>query len=568
MKNMEKKIKDLVLKGEQVEAVYKQQHLTEYENNPYIEALPPIFTEDDVLDHFMVIPKISEQDKASEENIRYHILKRVKNFIQPLPIHFEVERRLSTLIRRGYLARNPLDKAFLERVRLLHELREDEENSQRLIAERLNYLRSTADSLSIIGISGIGKTTAIERLLLMYPQVIKHSKYKGQSFNRTQITWLKIDRPYDGSLTTLCQSFFKAIDDLLGTRYLEKYGSFNRNISTMLLFMTSLASLYGIGVLVIDELQHLVNSKVDQEDMLNFFVTLSNTVGIPTVLIGTSKAQQLFKGNFRQARRAASEGSIFWDRMLEDSEEWNLFLETLWEIQCLKEYTPLTEELKKTFYEECQGITAVAINLFILSQERVIFDENNPDEIITPAVLKKTAKVDLKIIQPMLTAIRNNDFEAVYKYEDLMIDLDDLMFNHKKNVTYEGRILNAMKERLNTLEYQRNEKIESLSVELAALGIFTVLSTVELKKIVEKVVEHNPINTEYNVLKMLAIQQAMEKNQKQLDKITQNKEVEQEKNVDSLVLLNIRKSALKRNEHPYDSLKKKGYILDPVDEFY
>lgn len=31
--------------------------------------------------------------------------------------------------------------------------------------------------------------------------------------------------------------------------------------------------------------------------MLNFFVTLTNTVGIPTVLIGTSKAQQLFKGN-------------------------------------------------------------------------------------------------------------------------------------------------------------------------------------------------------------------------------------------------------------------------------
>lgn len=48
--------------------------------------------------------------------------------------------------------------------------------------------------------------------------------------------------------------------------------------------------------------------------MLNFFVTLSNTVGIPTVLIGTSKVQQLFKGNFRQARRAASDGSIIWDR--------------------------------------------------------------------------------------------------------------------------------------------------------------------------------------------------------------------------------------------------------------
>src|SRR5690625_5598051 len=81
----------------------------------------------------------------------------------------------------------------------------------------------------------------------MYPQVIKHEAYEGQPFNHTQIVWLKIDCPYDGSLSTLCKSFFKAIDDLLGTRYLEKYGYMNRITSTMLLHMTSLASMYGIG---------------------------------------------------------------------------------------------------------------------------------------------------------------------------------------------------------------------------------------------------------------------------------------------------------------------------------
>lgn len=102
---------------------------------------------------------------------------------------------------------------------------------------------------------------------------------------------LKIDCPYDGSLSTLCKSFFEAIDNLLGTRYSEKFGSGYRVTSTMLLHMTSLASMYGIGLLVIDEIQHLLHSKNDQEEILNFFVTLSNTVGIPTVLIGTSKAQ-------------------------------------------------------------------------------------------------------------------------------------------------------------------------------------------------------------------------------------------------------------------------------------
>ncbi len=564
MKSLEKNNDIVVLKGDFENAVYKEQPLNEYENNPFIEALPQIFDEDDVLERFMMTPRISKKDKLSEANIRYHVLKRVKNFIQPLPIHFEVERRLSTLIRRGYLARNPLDKSFFERIRTLHELREEEEEAHKYIDERLDYIRSTADSLSIIGISGIGKTTAIERLLLMYPQVIKHKEYHGQPFNRTQIVWLKIDCPYDGSLSTLCKSFFKAIDDLLGTRYLEKYGYLNRVTSTMLLHMTSLASMYGIGVLVIDEIQHLLHSKNDQEEMLNFFVTLSNTVGIPTVLIGTSKAQKLFKGNFRQARRAASEGSIIWDRMDEDSEEWQFFLDTLWKLQCLKDYSELTEEIKKTFYDECQGITAVAVNLFILSQERVLFDEDNPDEIITSGVIKQTAREDMQIIQPMMKAIRANNLADMMKYEDIMINLDELMLNHKRNSEISGRIQEAFKERQNTIEYKRKDTIESLSIELADLGIFDYLNVNELKKSVEQIIEKNPIDSNYNLLKSEAIQTAIALNQ-------QKKEQKIKpivKNTELLPLLVLRKRSLEKKQHPYELLEANGYIKNPLQEFY
>ncbi|MEK4967571.1 ATP-binding protein [Cytobacillus sp. FSL R7-0696] len=563
MRNLGKTNDMVVLKGDFEKGVYKEQLLSEYTNNPFIEALPPIFNEDDVLERFMVTPRISDQDKLSETNIRYHVLKRVKNFIQPLPIHFEVERRLSTLIRRGYLARNPLDRTFLERVRVLHELREEEETAHKYIDERLNYIRSTADSLSIIGISGIGKTTAIERLLLMYPQVIKHEEYKGQPFNRTQIVWLKIDCPYDGSLSTLCKSFFKAIDDLLETRYLEKFGYLNRVTSTMLLHMTSLASMYGIGVLVIDEIQHLLHSKNDQEEMLNFFVTLSNTVGIPTVLIGTSKAQKLFKGNFRQARRAASE-AVIWDRMAEDSEEWEFFLETLWELQCLKTQSKLTEETKKAFYYECQGITSVAVNLFILAQERALFDEDNPNEIITPKVLKKTAKDDMQMIQPMMTAIQKNNLAEMTKYEDIMINLDEIMLNHKRNTEVTGRIQEAFRERQNTIQYKRQDTIETLSVEVAALDIFDSLKDNDIKKLVQKIVGENPLDIDFHQLKSDVIQQAIALNQQKKEQ----KDKPKVKNAEVLPLLTLRKRALDKKQHPHELLKANGYIKNPLKEFY
>lgn len=552
----------IILKGETEKAKYKEQSIEEYSNNPFIEALPNIFSEDDVIDRFSVIPRIDEKDRKMESNLRYHIIKRAKNFVQPLPVHFTVERRLSTLIRRGYLARNPLDKTYLERLRILNELRDEKTYDDLVLEERMRNIRSTADSMAIIGISGIGKTTAIERLLLMYPQIIKHEEYKKQNFSRTQIVWLKIDCPYDGSLSTLCKSFFKGIDDLLGTRYLEKFGYANRVTSTMMLHMTSLASIYGIGVLVIDEIQQLLNAKNDMEEMLNFFVTLSNTVGIPTVLIGTSKAQKIFKGNFRQARRAASEGAIMWDRMSKESDEWNFFLETLWDFQCLKEKTVLTDEIKSVFYNECQGITAVAVNLFILAQERALSEEK---EKITVKTIRTTAKEDLYMIQPMIKALRNNNMLEIMKYEDISINLDDISINYKRDIELVGRLEQSFKERNKTIELKRRNTVQNLVMDLSDIGIFQELNNIEIKKLAEKLVEKVPIDEDYNSIKTMAIKLAMELNEKKkIDNKTKESKKTKKQNEGLIALYEKAKS---NKKHPYEVLKKEGYIKNPIDEF-
>ncbi len=558
MKNVKSNNGIITLKGRYERAEYKFQDLDEYNNNPFIEALPKIFDEDAVIDKFTEIPPIRNEDRSKPSNLRYHIIKGAKNFVQPLPIHIVLERRLSALIRRGYLARNPIDKSFLERLRILNELK-DETTDENSIGERLNHIQSTADSLAVIGISGIGKTTAIEKLLLMYPQIIKHEEYKGLSFTRTQVVWLKIDCPYDGSLATLCKSFFKAIDDLLGTRYLEKFGYANRITSTMMLHMTTLASMYGIGVLVIDEIQHLLNAKNDMEDMLNFFVTLSNTVGIPTVLIGTSKAQKVFKGNFRQARRAASEGAIIWDRMAKDSEEWDFFLETLWDFQCLKEETPLTDDMKDVFYDECQGITAVAVNLYILAQERALAEG---EEKLTPGIIRNTSKKDLYMIQPMIKALRNNNVTEIMKYEDISINLDDLVINYRSSMELNGKIEDAFKERKKTIELLRKSSVENLVLELTLMNVFKNLEEVDIKKICEKVVNEASVNEDYDNLKITALKMALD-----MDSKTNTKGAKGVKKELASGIVALYNKAMKDKIHPYELLKKHGYIKDPFEEF-
>lgn len=550
--------KTTILKGNVEEATYRDQEVKEYENNAFIEALPPIFDEDDIIDRFTVFPTITDADRDKAQNLRYHIIKRAKIFIQPLPIHIILERRLSILIRRGYLGRNPSDKYYLESLRILNTL-DDTAIKENELTNELSNIRSTAETISIIGISGIGKTTAIERLLLMYPQVIKHFKYKELNFTRMQIVWLKIDCPYDGSLSTLCKSFFKAIDDILGTRYLEKFGYSNRVTSTMLINMTKLAWKYGIGVLVIDEIQHLLNTKNNMEEMLNFFVTLTNTVGIPTVLIGTSKAQKVFNGNFRQARRAASEGSIIWDRMKKDSQEWDFFLESIWDFQGLKVIIKLTDKIKDAFYDECQGITAVAVNLFLLAQERALQDSK---EELTVQIIRETAKKDLHMIQPMINALRKNNRKEIMKYEDISISLEDISNSYERNIELVGMVQESFEERKKDIELRRKSAVESLLVDLSEMELFNNLDLTKLRNICEKIVKNSNIHDDYNNMKKQALKEAMVLD----DQLSVNEEVKvKEKTKDGLIV--IYELATKKKIHPYELLKKNGFIKNPADEF-
>ena len=229
----------------------------------------------------------------------------------------------------------------------------------------------------LIGCSGSGKTTTLTKFLSTYPQVIYHPEY-----NIEQVVYLKIDCSHNGSLDELCRNFFRALDYALGTTYEKKYGKKGIGVPTKLAQMTQLSNLHALGLLVIDEIQHLNRAKSGgSENMLNFFVTMVNTIGLPVILVGTPKAREILEIDFRSARRAAGFGSINWDPMPQESEsrgtsEWQKLTDKLWTMQWLqKRDLCLTDEIRDTWYELSQGILDVVIKLFVFSQLRAIVTE-------------------------------------------------------------------------------------------------------------------------------------------------------------------------------------------------
>lgn len=245
--------------------------------------------------------------------------------------------------------------------------------------------------------------------------------------------------------------------------------------------------------------------------------------------------------------------------MKKESDEWNFFLESIWEFQYLKDVVPLSKEMKDVFYDECQGITAVAVNLFILAQERTLKQDK---ERLTVGTIRKTAKEDMHMVQPMIKALRNNNMAEIAQYDDISIEFTNTSNNCERDIKYSGIINDIYKERKKKIELTRKNTVENLILELVEMDIFDNLELNDIREICEKIVKESSIDEDYNKQKKDAVKECMKANEKVVVKNVENKKLKKPEG-----LISIYELAKKKKLHPYELLKKNGYIKDPVEEF-
>jgi len=397
-------------------AEYREAEIREYEGHPLINALPPINSPQATAKMLGRFPSVDEAEKLLPAHIRRHAMMRILDqFLYPTKSHLQLEQMISGMIRRGYLSRNIAASDY-------HRNLDDVARTD--FTAILRNAGNEALVSSVIGCSGTGKTTAIEAILRSYPQAIYHPDYQ-----HCQLVWLKVECPHDGSVKSLCTHFFRAIDDALGTDYQALYVKSRSSAESMLGDVARVSALHSVGVLVIDEIQHLEKSRSGgAAKMLNFFVTLTNVIKVPVLFIGTPKALELFQPTMRSARRAAQFGSLDWGRFSRtentgSDEEWERFFKRLWKLQWFEHATPFTDEMMDLFWEYTQGIAHIAVALFYLSQVRAVVSGR---ESIDRAIVTKVYQEELAMMHPMIAALRSGRDATILQFADLDIPREAL----------------------------------------------------------------------------------------------------------------------------------------------
>lgn len=439
-----------------VEAKYIDTKVEQYSNNPLIEALPEINKRSDVPKMIANYPRIDDKRKTESPELRIHNLQYIFDIFQPFTNHMELEENISIAIRQGYIDRNPLSKNFSKDSKELHNsLKQKEFN----INNKL--LRRPGNGFTIMGISGTGKSTGINHIISLYPQIIIHSQYKGINFSSYQLVWIKLDCPSKGSIKDLCEYFFREIDRLLGTNYEKQYlQSKKYTAETLKYLMAKVANACNLGILIIDEIQNLkAASSGGYESMLNFFVTLRNEIGLPVVLVGTMRAYPVLQSQFSQARRGSGYGSILWFGASKD-DMWRIFMQILLKYQftddeCSKD----DEDISKTLYEESQGIIDIAMKMFVMCQVESIV--KGKYKKITPELIKKVARERFTMVQPMLDALRSGNLDKIIKYDDIIpVSMIDY-FQETLDAIKRAEDIKAIEEQMKRFEKKEEEDIKS-----------------------------------------------------------------------------------------------------------
>lgn len=386
--------------------------LPEYANNPFIARLPALKPKRELFQELSNAPHFEERETTYPAHVRTHCIARLAKCFFPQSRQVDLAQKFSILLRHGYVGRNPLTHDYLRHL---------QNGNERIKAKSLDIkvsqpVQNTANSFTLLGCPGVGKTLAMNRVLAQYPQTIQHT----EPFSLIQIVWLRLEAPALGSLKQLCVDFFQAIDHLIGTDYVKRYAT-GATVEQMLLKMAHVAQLHALGVLIIDEIQHLRDVKVGVEALMKFLVKLVNTIGVPVIPIGTMGALDILQRSFSQARRSTGMGSLLWDRMAPDG-VWNAFLKQLWKYQWTTQRTELTDELSAALYDESQGVADLAVKLFMLAQLRLVSISEirvNQIEMITPKLIRTVAKDEFSLVAPMIKALRTQDAAAIRKFDDL-----------------------------------------------------------------------------------------------------------------------------------------------------
>lgn len=317
-----------------------------------INALPPMKAGDELISALTVLPEYDKSICDENEAIRLMALSDLYKIYLPSQMSIEIYSKLYLALLRS-----------LQKKTTKTAIQQKNENHKAICKQDYNGILGGADSFTVIGLSGIGKSSAINRAI---DQITATGIIETKEPYSRIIPCIVVQCPFDSSVKGLLLEILRKVDECLNSKYYENALRV-RATTDMLIGSVSQVALNHIGLLVVDEIQNVCNSR-HGKSLVGMLTQLINNSGISICMVGTPESSVFFEQAMQLARRSL--GLQY--NVMEYNAYFRDFCHTLFSYRYVKYDATLNEAIIAWLYEHSAGIISVVVSLVHDAQEIAI----------------------------------------------------------------------------------------------------------------------------------------------------------------------------------------------------
>ena len=315
-----------------------------------ISKLPPMKTGGELTKALEDIPPYSEDVRNADTTSRLMALSELYNIYIPSSMSHEIYSKLYLAMIRS-LQKKCSQKAILQRY----------ENNAAIVGQEYRGIIGGADSFTIIGASGIGKSSAIGRAVSLITQ---NTIITTENPHSKIIPTLTVQCPFDSSVKGLLLEILRKTDEAIGSTYYSNAVKSRASTTDTLIGLVSTVCLNHISLLIVDEIQNVVNSK-NGKNLVGVLTQLINSSGISICMVGTPECVPFFEQAMQLARRSAGLTCA----PMPFNETFEETCRILFGYQYVKNKAELTPTLLHWLYEHSAGNISILVSLLHDAQE-------------------------------------------------------------------------------------------------------------------------------------------------------------------------------------------------------
>jgi hypothetical protein len=354
----------------------------------------------------------------------------IREWYQPGPREHKLYKEAYRVIQQAELARLNIDDQQVTKMN-----QEWLKNYKNKKWEPAPLFKHPIHTISLFGSPGMGKTQFWDHVMnKCFKQVVLQS-------GRLKLCYLVINCSAFKSMKALCQSIFREFDQALinyyqahGVEYSNPYLlEFDKSTYTaekQLPYVANIAHNHRLGVLIIDEINHLTDGNKEFTHITNFFKNLSRSIGLPIIFSGTQDSLDKLAVNLQATRRL---GAITeWKFYESGTVAWNRFIDGIWQFQITHKQSTLTDEIKIAYHKASGGVIDLCIKIHVKCQVEAAELKR---EVDSSFIIKITDKY-FPALKKIVIGIHSKDPHILDRYKDIQVGFPTLVNSLNEKIDF------------------------------------------------------------------------------------------------------------------------------------